>query len=113
MVMDEEWEFMADGSGYRRIKGPFGQIRAEVRFEWRSVGEHTIESRVVAAFEDGVARDVDDDERDWRVTRYDFRTFPTDTGTEVAMVERTQGGDALRGFGDGMIPLAFRGPPDS
>ncbi len=111
MVMDEEWEFREDGSGCRRVLGPFAAVRSEVRFEWRSSGERAIESRVVAAFENGVARDVDDDEGDWRVTRYDFRSIATDTGREIVLLETSPGGELLEGFGDGMIPLAWRGPP--
>jgi hypothetical protein len=110
-VGDEIWMFMEDGTGLRRVLGPLGDVREEVRFLWRSTGERTIETRIVAAAEEGVERDVGAEERGWLLSRYDFRAIVSDTGTEVAMVETSATGDPAIGFGDGMIPLAFRGPP--
>ena len=109
-VMDEQWEFLSDGSGTRIVLGPFGQPRDHVCFEWRTVAERVLEMRVVGAYEGGVARELDELESEWDIVRYDFRAVTTDVGVEIGLVEITASGEVTDRFGDAPFALAFRGP---
>lgn len=87
-VISQHWEFCPNGSGRFTDIGPFGYLRAETWFEWRQVGECEVELRITEhiAHHPDYAAELDDEERQWQVIRYDFVLVQHDMGRDVGLV---------------------------
>lgn len=117
-VMDQVWEFYANGTGRYTDYGTFGSVRGETLFEWRTAAERTIALRVTQStfvdeqVDEDDEGDEDDELTDWLMIRYDFKVVQHDAGSEVAMyaVDQEERGAPYVGFWTSMAPLAYVSP---
>lgn len=88
VVAGQQWEIRPDGSGRFTEIGPFGHKKAETQFEWRQRGDFEIELRLTeyVSHESSDTADLDDQDREWQVIRYDFVAVQHDCGMEVGLV---------------------------
>ena len=108
-MMDEDWEFLADGTGIINHFGTFHNFRGVTEFEWKSVADYTLSCRVTKhrwlyVEADGELWEEQDEEdwpegmsSNWGKVRYDFHVVQSDCGSEVAMCS-VQGDVKQAGF---------------
>lgn len=107
-VMDEHWEFRADGTGRILETGPFGGEDGEILFEWKPVSDFCISCRVTQRPELDIKDDAEEEEEadEWETVRYGFKAIQTDAGDIIAMCEALQDGTLGDDFWLSHAPLA-------
>ena len=122
-IIDQDWVFRPDHTGYFTDYGPFGYPRCRRHFQWRELAEFTIligetewEDLELA---DKNMKDVSEiepeesaEEIEWVTVKYDFKAVVDEYGaTEIAMFEVGREGDRGATFytcyGE---PLRYVGP---
>lgn len=103
MVMDEDWTFLADGTGTVSHFGTFHSHRGETQFEWKPEADRTFSGRVITlrwlefGDDDEVWEELEEEDwfpgmfSDWQTVRYDFSAGSWDSGLQPALYSPKEG----------------------